>query len=123
MAAVGPHSRPHRFTKPDKRTREGRALETLRAALLAHVGGQPSAPQTELIERALGLKWRTMLLDKKLADHGELSTLDAKTYLGQSNALERVLCRLGLAPSAPPGKTLEDHLAARYAGQASHEAA
>ena len=49
---IGPYSRPHRLAKLDGRTREATVLRETREALIAHIGGQPSAVQAALIERA-----------------------------------------------------------------------
>ena len=118
MAALGPHSRPHRFTSPDRRTREARAMEKLRAELIAHVGGAPSVAQRLLIERAVGIGLRIALLDRKLGDALQLTDTDSKAYLGLSNAMQRTLRELGYQPTPPPKPSLAEYLASRASGRA-----
>ena len=43
MPAIGPYSRPHNLMKVDGRTMEARLIRETREALIAHVGGAPSA--------------------------------------------------------------------------------
>ena len=113
MAALGPHSRPYRFTSPDKRTREAKAMEKLRAELTAHVGGSPRVAQRLLIERAVGIGLRIALLDRKLGDALQLTDADSKAYLGLSNAIQRTVRELGLKATPPPTPSLAEYLAGR----------
>jgi len=118
MVALGPHSRAHRFVKPDGRTREAKSMAKMRADLFAHVGGQPSIAQKLLIERAVGIALRIQLLDRKLGDAMELTDYDAKAYLGLSNALQRTLRELGWKATPPPAPTWADIVASRASGRA-----
>src|SRR5271166_1664235 len=74
----------------DGRTKEGRVLIAVRNALIAHVGGNPTAPQRALIERCAMLQLRLTALDQRIID-GSFTEYDAKTYLAFSNSLTRSL--------------------------------
>lgn len=108
---VGPYSKAGALALIDGRSREAQYMKARRAELVAHVGGQPSAVQRQMIERAVRLSLALELLDERLT-HGEaFTTHDHNHYLAWSNALTRTLARLGLesASSRPP--TLAEQLA------------
>jgi hypothetical protein len=117
MPALSPYSKQHTLSKLDGRTRESRLMRSLREELVAHVGGEPSAPQIALIERAVQLSLRVAIMDRKFADAGEMTEHDTKTYLAWSGHLARVLRDLGPPASARPPtpaealQRLHDHLA------------
>lgn len=112
---IGPYSRPCVLAKLDRRTREARLLQETRAALISHVGGQVSAIQAALIERAAWLTLRVAQLDAKIAAGDAFSDHDNRSYLAWSNSLSRTLRELGLRSAAPRQPTLAEHLAARAA--------
>jgi hypothetical protein len=66
-----------------------------RAALIAHVGGAPSATQRARIERAVWLTVKCSLIDAKIAACTD-DDPDSKSYLAWSNALRRAPRELGL---------------------------
>lgn len=119
---VGPHSRPHTLAKLDRRTRESRAMEALREALIAHVGGTPSAVEAALIERCVTLALYVSLFDRKAFANGGLSERDAQQYLAYHNTLTRSLARLGLKGAPAPVPTLEDYMAKKRAREATEAA-
>ena len=109
---IGPYSKPHVLAKLDRRTREARHLESVRADLTAHLGGNPSATQRRLIERAAWLSLRVAMLDAAMAESGVMTDHDSRTYLAWSNSLSRVLAHLGLKGSEPKMPTLEEQMEA-----------
>jgi hypothetical protein len=54
---IVPESRRGALAKVDQRTKEARLLRETRAALIGHVGGNPSTDERALIERAI---WQTL---------------------------------------------------------------
>lgn len=119
MRPLGPHSRPNVLAKLDGRRREARLMQTVRDDLTRHVGGNPSAPQKALIDRAAWLSLHIALMDAKLLEgDGPLSERDSREYLAWSNSLTRCLRSLGMG-EAPVEKTpsLADYL--RDKGQAA----
>jgi hypothetical protein len=85
---VGPDSRQHRLAKIDGRTKIAKLMRETRAALIAHVGGEPSATQRALIERVVWLRLKCSLIDAKIATDTD-NDYDSKSYLAWSNALRR----------------------------------
>ena len=101
------------LSKLDQRTKEARLMRETRAALVAHIGGKPSAVQAALIERACQLTLRIATMDRKFAETGEQTDHDSRTYLAWSNSLTRALRQLGLKGAATEPPSLADYLAAR----------
>ena len=96
---LGPYSGPTALAHVDGRTKEGRLMRRLRDDLVAHVGGNPSPTQRALIDRAVALSLRLALMDRHTFAAGPvMSEKDGREYLAWSNALERTMRRLGLAP-------------------------
>jgi hypothetical protein len=110
MPSIGPYSRPAVLAKLDGRTREAHLLRRVRAELVAHVGGNPSATQTALIERAAMLTLHVAMLDARMLKTGSMSEHDSKTYLAWSGSLSRALRDLGLKGAAAAPPTLADIL-------------
>jgi hypothetical protein len=75
------------MAKLDQRTKEARLMRETRAALVAHVGGKPSAVQSAMIERACQLTLRIVAMDRKFAETGAQTDHDSRTYLAWSNSL------------------------------------
>lgn len=112
MARLGPYSRPLALAKLDCRTREATLLRQTREALIAHVGGAPSATQIALIERCAMLRLHLQLLDEKtLKAGGAMTEHDAKTYLAWTGAYTRLMRQLGLTAQAGKAPSLSDYLA------------
>lgn len=96
MNQLGPYSRLPALSKLDGRTKEAKLVHETRSTLLAHLGGQPSAVQAMLIERAVQLTIRIAMMDRKFAETGEQTEHDSRTYLAHSSCLSRSLRHLGL---------------------------
>ena len=71
-------------------------MRETRAELVAHVGGNPSAVQAAMIERACQLTLRIVAMDRKFAETGAQTDHDSRTYLAWSNSLTRTLAQLGV---------------------------
>jgi hypothetical protein len=106
---IGPYSRPYRLAKIDGRTKIAKLMRETRAALVAHVGGEPSATQRALIERVVRLTVKCSLIDAKIAA-GTDTDYDSKSYLAWSNALRRALRDLGLQSAEAKQPSLADVL-------------
>lgn len=99
--------------QPDGRTREARLMRETREALIAHVGGNPSAAQRGLIERGVWLTLAVSRLDAQMLAKGGLSDHASREYLAWSNTLTRTLRTLGLkgAPqrALTPSEAMAQH--------------
>ena len=93
---IRPVYRPVALAKLDQRTKEARLMRETRAALVAHVGGKPSAVQSAMIERACQLTLRIVAMDREFAETGAQTDHDSRTYLAWSNSLTRTLAQLGV---------------------------
>jgi hypothetical protein len=113
---VGPYSRLDLPTFSGK-TREGAFLRGVRAELVKHVGGRPSATQAALIEAAAQLRLRITLMDRKFSETQTQTEHDTRTYLAWVGSLARLMTRLdnlkGTAKREPAN--LHDYLSARSA--------
>jgi hypothetical protein len=98
---LGPYSHPLALSKRDGRTREARLMRDTRAALTAHVGGNPSVTQRLLIDRAVQLTIRVATMDRKFAETEVQTEHDSRTYLAWTGSLSRILRDLGLQGVAP----------------------
>jgi hypothetical protein len=115
---MGPYSKPNTLTKLDRRTKEARLVEQVRADLVAHVGGAPSTSQAMIIEQAAQLRLRIALMDRKLAESGTLTDHDGRQYIAWSNALIRTVARLGTKGVAKAAPSIADYIAAKGASAA-----
>jgi hypothetical protein len=109
--SIGPHSRRIALGMIDGRRREARLMQAVRAELVAHVGGRPSAVQRRLIERAAILHLRLVLMDAQTAPGGGISEKNAREYVCWHNAYVRTLRELGLKGTAERPPSLADILA------------
>ena len=102
MRQIGPHSRPHRLAVIDGRRAEAKLMKQFRADMVAHCGGQPSATQTALIDRAAILHLRLVLMDRESLEG--MTDRNARMYLAFSNSLARTLRQIGMkgAPTRTP---------------------
>jgi hypothetical protein len=107
--AIPPRCRPNGLPKIDGRRREAKAMQAMRANLVAHVGGRPSAAQEALISRAVMLALRLSQLDAEVAAG---RTVDDERFLAMSNGLSRTLGRLGppAKPTAPSLAEITDRI-------------
>ena len=99
-ASIGPYSRPKTLWKLDGRRKEAALMRRVRAELTAHCGGNPSAVQRALIERAAILSLRVEQLDAKIVAGEALTIHDSNYALAWNNALRRTLAALGAEPAA-----------------------
>jgi hypothetical protein len=95
----------------DGRSREGRFLRAYERQLAEHCGNNPSIVQRALIQRAARLALHLELMDERsLAGDHVFTTHDHNHYVGWSNALARLLSRLGAQPATTPQPTFSDIL-------------
>jgi hypothetical protein len=102
---VGPYSRSidrgSLGSAIDGRSREGRFLRHYEGELVAHCGGSPSVVQRLMISRAARLALHLELMDERvLSGNHVFTTHDNQHYVAWSNALARLLGRLGLEPAS-----------------------
>jgi hypothetical protein len=117
MPGIRPYSRPAALAKLDGRTIEARLARETRADLIAHLGGNPSATQKVMVERAVQLTLRVQAMDRKFAETGKQTELDSRTYLAWSASLARLMRDLGMKPSASRAPTVgRSGVAAHLAG-------
>jgi hypothetical protein len=90
---------------------ERRAAAKLRADLIAHCAGRPSATQRAMIEQAAELKLRLAVMDQDFIRTGRRSAHASRDYLAWSNSMVRLLRQLGLKGAAERGPTLAELLA------------
>jgi hypothetical protein len=107
--AIDPQMRPIRWSGKGH-TREARLFRALRAELVAHVGGNPSAAQRALIDRAAMLQTHLARMDEKVFGEGEMSDHASRQYLAWANSVSRMLQALGLEPAKPKAMTAADSL-------------
>jgi hypothetical protein len=86
----------------DGRTSEAKLINEVRSALVAHVGGKPTATQSMLIDRAAMLTFQVQMMDRAALKAGEMSEHACRSYLAWNNTLTRTLTALGLE-AAPDG--------------------
>jgi hypothetical protein len=98
----------------DQRRAEARAMADLRAELTAHCGGAPSAVQRQLIERAVVLNMRLVLMDRASLCDPELSERLSRQYLAWSNAFVRLMAAMGPKSASAPKQGLQSYLAEKY---------
>lgn len=116
MREIGPHSRPNVLAKLDGRRREARLMQSFRNELTDQMGGKPDAAQRALIDRACWLHLHVSLFDAKLVedDGTPLSERDGREYLAWSNALTRILSKIGHGKPLPKQRqSIRDRLLAK----------
>lgn len=77
----------------DMRTHGGRRFKELCADMVAHLAGDPTAPEFHLIRRAAALAVWCEAAEVEQANGGEL---DVASYTTATNTLRRLLSDLGL---------------------------
>jgi hypothetical protein len=102
------YSRPVRAARITTRTIEGRLIRDVRADLIKHVGGKPSATQRVLIERAVMLTVQLGRMDAKALSEGAMSGHATAEYLAWSNTLTRTMKALGLKAAPEKARTLAE---------------
>lgn len=95
----------------DRRTHAGRVVRDLTAALVQHLGGNPTIAQKLLIERIVKMKLQLDGLGDKL-ETGEWTAHDTRTYVGLSNAYNRALRELDrMKPGKATAPSLDEVIA------------
>jgi hypothetical protein len=102
------YSRPVRAARVTTRTIEGRLIRDVRADLIKHVGGKPSATQRVLIERAVMLTVQLGRMDARSLADGVMSDHASREYLAWSNTLTRTMRALGLMAAPEKPRTLAE---------------
>lgn len=115
--AIGAYSSAGAMAKVDGRSKEALFMQRLRKELLAHVGGNPSATQRLLVERAVRLSMQVELMDERFFKDGELSDRNNRQLLAWSNALTRTLSKLGINPTKSKVPTLTTIIGVNGAGR------
>jgi hypothetical protein len=103
---VGPYSSDGAIAALDGRQKELRYLKTYRAELVAHIGGEPTPIQWELIGRAAILALRCRMMDHRLLenDGSGFTNNDSTQFCAWSNSLSRTLTLLDLTVTGGRGK-------------------
>src|SRR6266851_4858536 len=68
----------------DARTKLGRLHKAFKKALLDHFDGQPNIIERGIIERCCFLQLKCHLLDRKMAEQGDLTEMDSHCYIAWS---------------------------------------
>ncbi len=116
-------SRQSSLAKLDGRTKSARLIRDMRADLVAHVGGSPSATQRVLIERAVRLAAHLDRMDAEAFEAGGMSDHARKQYLAWDGSLRRAMLALGLDGKPEPKASLRDYVSGRPAAPAAKLAA
>jgi hypothetical protein len=88
---------------PSGRFAVGKRLREFKASLIAHLGGQPTAVQSALIDRAVALQHHLTALDRKTVDTGQpMSGNDTERYIALDMRFTRIMRQLGLEAAPPP---------------------
>ena len=111
--AIVPYNRPAALGKLDQRTKEARLMREAHAELVAHVGGNPSATQSALIDQAVQIKLRLAVMDRKFAESHAQTDHDSRQYLAWANSFTRLLRQLGLKGAPERAPDLASYLASR----------
>jgi hypothetical protein len=88
-------------------------MRQVRADLIQHVGGRPSATQRMLIERAVTKTGYLARLDAEALSPAGLSDHRRREYQAADNSLRLVLRELGIKGVAERQPTLQDYVASR----------
>jgi hypothetical protein len=115
MSAPCPQSEaesPHPRHRRPNRTREGQRAKRFRAELIAHLGGDPSITQLALVDQAVELKRRLLVMDRRFSRTEEFNGT-AKEYLAWNNSLTRLLRQLGMQTPKQHVPTLVEYFTAK----------
>jgi hypothetical protein len=97
--------------KTFSRRSQQRFARNREAALLRHLGREPSYPEKIIISRIIRVEWELVKTDAKLDAGKELSGHDIRGRLAAENRLRLDLVALGLQPATTPQPSLEQVLA------------
>lgn len=115
---IGHPSQPAALLRVDGRSREGRFRKELRAQLVQHVGGVPSATQDALIDIAVDIAIQIELLKTQRLEI-DLTSNGHRMLLAAQNAYRRTLAQIGVkGVTAAPISSLAAHMASRLVNPA-----
>ena len=97
----------------DGRTWEAQLVRSTVCDLTAHVGGNPSAAQRALIDRAAWMTLHIAQLDRRTAESRMMTEHDSRHYLAWTNSLSKTLRHLGLQGRAERPPSLAEYPAAQ----------
>lgn len=124
MSQSSPRQRQPKVPSCDRRSADHRLMRRVRAELVRHVGGKPTATQSGIIDQ---IGWLTLYVTRMnrtaLETGGVHSAHAAKQFLAYQNSLTRALARLGLASAPGPELTPAERHAAFLASFATDKAA
>jgi hypothetical protein len=103
MPTISPHSRPGKLAVVDGRSAEARLMADIRADLIRHVGGHPTAIQSMLIDLAASLTLRIRQADRKTLRQRDTSDVEAHQHLAWTTTLSRIL-EQQRGPPPPPAE-------------------
>jgi hypothetical protein len=87
----------------DRRSREGRLVAVLEAALLRQIGPNPNPAARAVVAQAVQLKLRLNALDRRFVENGQTQSVhDSRVYLAWSNSYVRALKLLGIDGGSEP---------------------
>ena len=112
---IGPYSAIERLLNVDGRTRIGKLLRDVRAALFEHVGGSPNPAQQLIIHQATIKTTRLVLLERRVLSDHSMEEGDKHQWLAWSNSLRRDLESLGIAGKRSGPPDLQTYIAERSA--------
>ncbi len=112
---IGRYSHGNALVRLDFRTREGKFARAIQDELVAHIGGQPSAPERILIQVAVTKILRIALMADYVLSQESISERDDRQFLCWSNSLRRDLDVLGLTRRAKSSPRLAELLGHRAA--------
>ncbi len=92
----GPFSKDRAIVRMDKRTRAGRIMRTIRADLIDHCGGVPSAAERILIESAALKATRLHLISERVINGAAFEAGESEKTISWANSLRLDLVALGL---------------------------
>jgi hypothetical protein len=114
---LGAYSKSGAIALLDGRSREFQLMKRIRADLVAHCGGAPTAVQRQLIERAVRLSLKLELLDEQMMHGAIFEDRDDNCYLAWSNGLTRTLQAIGINAQKPKARTVDEAIGQAEQGE------
>lgn len=100
------------------RTKGGRVLALFRDTFIEHFGGEPTRMELAVIDIAIQLKYRLLLMEQKFDENdADMSEKDSQRYLAWCNALTRLIKGLGKARAPKSAVSSIDSIVARKAAR------
>ena len=108
------HGAYQQIDRVNKRTRDGKLLASIEAALCDALG-DPSPQEILAIQRGAVMAWRCNKFEKLiLAGNGDVPESLERAYLQWTRALMDILRTVGLERRAKPVQGLQEHLRSTY---------